>query len=134
MSELFRSPERPLVIYHLMYGKAQTTPCPMCTPLIDGFNGVPHHLAEYVDFAIAAAADPAPLRAHARSRGWDRLRLLSCGDSTFKLDLGSEDEEGNQDSTISVFTLGADGSPRHLQSTHPRMSADLDQRGIGLLC
>ncbi|HXQ18297.1 MAG TPA: DUF899 family protein [Acidimicrobiales bacterium] len=134
LSELFSSPERPLVIYHLMYGKAQTTPCPMCTLWVDGFDGVAHHLAENVDFAIAAAADLAPLRAHARSRGWDRLRLLSCGESTFKLDLGSEDEEGNQDSTVSVFILGADGSPRHWYSTHPRMSADLDQRGIDLLC
>lgn len=134
LTELFTSPDRPLVIYHLMYGKAQVTPCPMCTLWIDGFNGVAHHLAENVDFAIAAAADLAPLRAHARSRGWDRLRLLSCGQGSFKYDLGSEDSEGTQDSTVSVFTLASDGSPRHLYSAHPRMADDIDQRGIDLLC
>lgn len=134
LTELFTSPDRPLVIYHLMYGKAQVTPCPMCTLWIDGFNGVAHHLAENVDFAIAAAADLAPLRAHARSRGWDRLRLLSCGRGSFKYDLGSEDSEGTQDSTVSVFTLASDGSPRHLYSAHPRMADDIDQRGIDLLC
>jgi predicted dithiol-disulfide oxidoreductase (DUF899 family) len=133
LSELFTSPDRPLVIYHFMYGKAQTTACPMCTMWIDGFNGVAQHLAQNVDFAIAAAADLAPLRAHARVRGWDQLRLLSCADSTFKHDLKSEDDDGNQDSTISVFTLDPDGSPRHFYTAHPTMSDDIDQRGIDLL-
>ena len=40
LSELFTSPDRPLIVYHLMYGKAQTAACPMCTMWIDGFNGV----------------------------------------------------------------------------------------------
>jgi predicted dithiol-disulfide oxidoreductase (DUF899 family) len=133
LSELFTSPGRPLVIYQLMYGKAQEEPCPMCTLWIDGFNGIAHHLAENADFAVAAAADPAPLRAHARSRGWDRLRLLSCGDSTFKYDLGSEEADGTQDSAVSVFTLAADGTPRHFYSGRPHLSAAIDQRGIDLL-
>jgi Bacterial protein of unknown function (DUF899) len=32
-----------------------------------------------------------------------------------------------------VFTLGPDGAPRHFYSAHPRMSDDIDQRGIDLL-
>lgn len=133
LTELFRSAERPLLIYHFMYGKAQTEACPMCTLWIDGFNAVATHLAQNADFAVAAAADVPTLRAHARRRGWDRLRLLSCGDSTFKYDLGSEDEHGEQDSTISVFRLDADGRPEHTYAAHPRMAADIDQRGIDLL-
>jgi predicted dithiol-disulfide oxidoreductase (DUF899 family) len=133
LSELFTTSDRSLVIYQLMYGKAQRDPCPMCTLWIDGFNSIAHHLAENLDFAIAAAADVAPLRAHARSRGWERLRLLSCADSTFKYDLGSEDADGNQDSAISVFTLADDGTPRHFFTGRPPMSADIDQRGIDLL-
>jgi len=133
LSALFTAPDRPLVIYQMMFGKAQVTPCPMCTMWIDGFSGVARHIAQNVDFAIAAAADPAPLRAHARARGWDSLRLLSCGDSTFKYDLGSEDAEGGQDSAISVFTLGPDGAPRHNYTVHPRMSEEIDERGIDLL-
>src|SRR4051812_44595240 len=46
LSELFTEPGRPLVIYHLMYGKRQTKPCPMCTAWVDGINGVAHHLAQ----------------------------------------------------------------------------------------
>ncbi|WP_152648340.1 DUF899 family protein [Streptacidiphilus anmyonensis] len=133
LSELFTAPDRPLIVYHLMYGKKQTDPCPMCTLWIDGFNGVARHITQNADFAVAAAADPAALREHARNRGWDRLRLLSCGDSSFKYDLGSESEDGVQDSTVSVFTRDADGTVRHFYSAHPRMAEDIDQRGIDLL-
>lgn len=133
LSQLFTSPDRPLVMYHLMYGKAQTSPCPMCTMWNDGINGVARHLAQNVDFAVVAAADVAPLRAHARARGWDQLRLLSGRDNTFKYDLGSEDLDGNQDATVSVFTLDETGSPRHFYTAHPTMADDIDQRGIDLL-
>ena len=130
LSELFTAPDRSLVIYHFMFGKEQTVPCPMCTAWIDGVNGIAHHLAQSVDVAIVAAADVPTLRANARQRGWDNLRLLSAGESTFKYDLGSEDREGQQDSTISVFTRDADGTLRHFYSGHPWMSEDIKERGI----
>lgn len=130
LSELFTAPDRSLVIYHFMYGKKQSDPCPMCTAWIDSFNGIAHHLAQNVDLAIVAAADPATLRAHARKRGWDKLRLLSAGESTFKYDLGSEDGEGHQDSTVSVFTKDSDGTLRHFYSCHPRLAPDIEERGI----
>lgn len=133
LSELFTRPYRSLVIYHLMFGKKQSKPCPMCTAWIDGANGIAHHLAQNLDFAVVAAADLPTLRAHARSRGWDKLRLLSAADSTFKYDLGSEDREGGQDSTISVFTRDTDGTVRHFYSAHPRMASDIQERGIDLL-
>ena len=133
LSELFTAPDRSLLVYHFMYGKKQTDPCPMCTMWIDGYNGVAHHLAQNVDVAIVAAADPADLRAFARKRGWNRLRLLSAGDSTFKYDLGSEDREGNQDSTISVFARDGSGTLRHFYSAHPSMSEEIRERGIDLL-
>ncbi len=133
MSELFTQPNRPLVIYHFMYGKKQTSPCPMCTMWIDGYNGVAQHLAQNVDFAIAAAAEPGVLRAYARERGWTNLRLLSCSESSFKYDLASEDTEGNQDSTLSVITRDADGRLRHFYTMHPWMADEIEQRGIDLL-
>ena len=130
LSELFTLPDRSLVIYHFMFGKKQTTPCPMCTAWIDSFNGIAHHLAQNIDVAVVAAADPAPLRAHARKRGWNRLRLLSAADSTFKYDLGSEDRAGHQDSTVSVFTREDDGTLRHFYSVHPWLAPDIRERGI----
>jgi predicted dithiol-disulfide oxidoreductase (DUF899 family) len=133
LSELFTAPDRPVVIYHFMYGKKQTSPCPMCTMFIDGCNGVAHHLAQNVDLAIVAAAYPSVLRTYARSRGWDKLRLLSSSSNTFKYDLGSEDREGNQDSTISVFTREKDGTLRHFYTAHPSMAHDINERGLDLL-
>ena len=133
LSDLFTGPDRSLVIYHFMFGKTQTKPCPMCTMIIDSWNGAAHHVAQNVDVAIVAAADPAALRAHARQRGWDRLRLLSCGDNTFKYDLRSEDREGNQDSTVSVFTRDGKGTIRHFYTAHPSMADDIRERGLDLL-
>jgi predicted dithiol-disulfide oxidoreductase (DUF899 family) len=133
LSDIFTSPDRPLVMYQLMYGKAQSVPCEMCTMWIDGLNGVAHHLDQNVDFVVLAAADPPALRQHARNRGWRNVRLLSAGDSTFKFDLGSEDADGAQDSTVSVFTLDDDGQVRHRYSAHPRMDDAIAERGIDLI-
>jgi predicted dithiol-disulfide oxidoreductase (DUF899 family) len=133
LSELFTQPNRSLVIYHFMFGKKQAKACPMCTAWLDGANGIAHHLAQNLDFAVVAAADPPTLRAYARERGWDKLRLLSAGNSTFKYDLGSEDREGGQDSTVSVFTRDAGGTVHHSYSAHPWMSPDIKERGIDLL-
>jgi predicted dithiol-disulfide oxidoreductase (DUF899 family) len=130
LSKLFTAPDRSLVIYHFMFGKKQTTACPMCTAWIDGYNGVAPHIAQNVDLAIVAAADLPTLRGYARNRGWDKLRLLSAGDGTFKYDLGSEDREGGQDSTISVFTRDSDGTLRHFYSGHPWLGEDIKERGI----
>ena len=121
LSELFSAPDQALVIYHFMYGKRQTKACPMCTLWIDGFNGVAHHLARNVDFAIVAAADPPTLRAHARKRGWNKLRLLSAAEgSTFKYDLGSEDRDGQS----GLDGVGVHpGSGRHASPLLQRASA-----------
>jgi predicted dithiol-disulfide oxidoreductase (DUF899 family) len=133
LSELFTKPDRALVVYHFMFGKKQAKACPMCTAWIDGANGIAHHLAQNLDFAVVAAADVPTLRAFARDRGWDKLRLISAATGTFKYDLGSENREGAQDSTISVFTRDAQGNVRHFYSAHPRMSVEIKERGIDLL-
>lgn len=133
LSDLFSAPDRALVVQHVMYGKKQQTPCPMCTLWVDGLNAVARHIRRNADYVIASAAGPAPLRAHARSRGWDNVRLLSCGDGTFQYDFGAENEEGYQNSAFSVFTLDPDGSPRHFYTSHPQMADDVGERGIDLL-
>ncbi len=128
LSELFTQPDRSLVIYHFMFGKKQTEACPMCTMWIDGYNAVAPHLAQRIDFAIVAAPPLGALQSYARSRGWDNLRLLTDTGS-FKYDLASEDADGNQDSTISVFRVARD-EVRHFYTGHPWLSADINQRGI----
>jgi len=133
LSELFSAPDRALVVYHFMYGKAQTEPCPLCTMWIDGYNAAAPHLSQNVDFVVVAAADPAAITAHAAARGWNHLRLLSAGDTTFKYDLGSEEADGTQTEWISVFTRGDDGRVRHVYSKGAQMADDRRERGIDLL-
>lgn len=134
LAELFTRPDRALIVYHFMFGKRQTSPCPMCTMWIDGFDGVAGHVTQNADLVVVAAADLVELREHARRRGWRRLRLVSAGTSTFKADLGSEDASGNQASMISVLTLEEDGRVRHRYAGTPSVSAERNERGIDLLC
>jgi predicted dithiol-disulfide oxidoreductase (DUF899 family) len=133
LSELFSARDRSLIVYHFMFGKAQTEPCPLCTMWIDGYDAVAPHLLQNADLVIVAAADPEALRAHAASRGWRNLRLLSAGDSTFKFDLGSEEPDGTQTEWISVFTRDGDGNVRHVFSKGAQLADDRRERGIDLL-
>lgn len=133
LSELFTAPDRALIVYHFMYGKGTPDPCPLCTMWIDGYNAAARHVAQNADFVVVAAAPPATIQAHAISRGWSDLRLLSAGNSTFKYDLGSEEADGEQVERISVFTLGADGEVHHVYSKGAEMADDRRERGIDLL-
>jgi predicted dithiol-disulfide oxidoreductase (DUF899 family) len=133
LSQLFSAPDRALVLYHFMYGKSQTDPCPLCTMWIDGYNAAVPHLSQNIDFAVVAAAEPAAIRAHAALRGWNNLRLISAGDTTFKYDLGSEEADGSQTEWVSVFILDDDGSVVHRYSKGAQMADDRRERGIDLL-
>jgi predicted dithiol-disulfide oxidoreductase (DUF899 family) len=133
LHELFSGPGRPLIVYHLMFGKLQTSPCPMCTMWVDGMNGIARHVTPNADLVVVAAAETGPLSEFAAARGWSDIRLLSAGDSSFKFDLGSEDAEGVQDSRVSVFVRDSEGTVHHTYTGAPRMSDDIDQRGIDLL-
>ena len=103
LSELCSAPGRPLVLYHFMFGKMQEHACPTCSMWADGWEGAIRHVADNVDFAVVAAAPIHEWRALARERGWTNLRLLSAAGSSFKLDLGGEDEAGYQSPFLSVY-------------------------------
>ena len=133
LSELFTGPNRALIVYHFMYGKAQPDPCPLCTMWIDGYNAASPHIVQNADFVVLAAAEPEAIRAHAASRGWGNLRLVSAGESTFKYDLGSEERDGTQTEWISVFTRAGDGTVRHFYSKGAQVADDRRERGIDLL-
>ncbi len=133
LSELFTAPGRPLILYHYMFGKKQTDPCPMCSMWIDGYNAIAHHVRQRADFVILAAADVEELRNVAKQRGWDNIRLLSAGGSTFKKDYSSETDDGEQIERISVFTRDDDGAVRHFYSAGAELAPDQRERGIDLL-
>jgi len=103
----------------------------MCTMWADGWAGVARHLAERVDFALVSGGPVSELAALAETRGWDNLRLLGAADSTFKVDIGGEDEHGHQSPFISVYGLDG-GRPRLSYSGGAHISGD-HWRGVDLL-
>ena len=132
LSELFDEDHDQLVLIHFMYGGAQTDPCPMCTMWTDGYNGVAEHVRQKACLALVAEADLSQLRAWARERGWDNIRLLSSAGSTFKRDLRMADEDGSQHPGVSIFTRNPDGSVRHIY-TCEAVLAEGHWRGVDLL-
>ena len=135
LSGSFSAPDRTLVLYHFMYGKAQTEPCPLCTMWIDGYNAVAPHLTQNVYFAVVAAAGPFPaISAHA-ALAWlgqpapAQRRRARCSSTTS----AAREADGTQTEWISVFTRGGDGSVRHAYSKGAQLAGDCRERGIDLL-
>jgi len=131
LSELFTDPSKPLVVYHFMYGKRQEQPCPMCSMWTDGWNAVAGHLAERLNFVVAASSPAEEWTRLATGRGWTNLRLASAAPSTFKVDIGGEDADGNQWPFLSVYEL-VDGEPRLTYSGGAHIAGD-HWRGVDLL-
>ena len=132
LSALFTRPDLPLVVVHFMFGKKQTEPCPMCTLLADGYSGILDHLSQCVNFVVAVAGDVVEFERGAQGRGWDGLRVVSSGDTSFKRDLGMEDREGAQMPGVTVLELAEDGSVQHFY-TGGAMMGDGHDRGMDLL-
>ena len=105
LAELAR--ERPLVIYHFMFGGPMEQPCPMCSMWADGWNAVTEHVAENVDFVLVTNGTVAQNAALAEKHGWQDLKWLSAAGNTFKVDYDSADGDGNQWPTITVFERDA---------------------------
>ncbi len=132
LADLFLDPAKPLVLMQFMFGENQTSPCPMCSMWADGYDGVVAHLEQNLNFGVVVAGDLTAFRGHARSRGWQNLRLLSSQGTSFKRDFGMEDESGGQMPGASVFTLGDDGAVRHFY-TGGAFMAPGHFRGMDLL-
>jgi predicted dithiol-disulfide oxidoreductase (DUF899 family) len=131
LSQLFG--DKPsLVVYHFMFGEAQTEPCPMCTMWSDGWDAVAPHVAQRVAFAVCSAAPYADFAAYGRERGWRNLRLLSAAGTSFKSDFESELPNGGQIPVVTVFRRDDDGSVR-LAYRGCAMQRDGVFRGVDLL-
>lgn len=111
-SGLFAPGKDTLVLYSFMYGPDWEQPCPLCTSLLDSLNGSAPHIADQVNLAVVARAPLPKLRAWARQRNWDRLRLLSSADNTYNADYFAEDGEGGQWPLVNVFRRDG-GDIRH---------------------
>ena len=102
LSELFGSDQSTLFIYSFMYAPDMDEACPMCTSILDALDAQVTHIDEQISTAVVAKHDPETIEAHARSRGWSNLRLLSSRSNGYNADYWGE-VDGNQTTTANVF-------------------------------
>ena len=87
LADLFRGNSQ-LIIYHLMFGPDYEAPCPSCSSIADGFNGVAIHLANHdVTLGAVSRAPLGKLRAFKKRIGWSFPWASSFG-SDFNADFG----------------------------------------------
>ena len=109
-----------LVVYSYMFGP-DSDPCPMCTPLLDGLNGVEDHVRQRLSLVVVAESSPERLWEWRRRRGWQRLRLLSSAGTTYNRDYHGKTTEGHDTTMLNVFHRHPEGA-RH--SGGPRWRTD----------
>jgi len=132
LSGLFERGSGTLIVFHYMWKPDDQNPCPMCTMWTDGYNAVAPHVSRNAAMVVVAKQDAATVRAFADQRGWDKLRTVSSGGTSFNLDFGMEDADGNQMPGVSVFVKNANGQIHHFYTLSAIMGDD-HYRGMDLL-
>ncbi|MBT3810123.1 MAG: DUF899 family protein [Rhodospirillaceae bacterium] len=107
-SELFAPGKDTLIVYSFMYPEGGN-PCPACTSLIDGLDGLAPHLTDRMNFAVFAKTPVADFRAWAQARGWRNVRLLSTNGTSYNTDYVTERDGSDQIPIINVFKRTPDG-------------------------
>jgi predicted dithiol-disulfide oxidoreductase (DUF899 family) len=121
LSELFEDGKDTLFLYSFMFvpgpgGELLGSPCPSCTSIIDAVAGQYEHVRQTISMAVAAKAPIERFRAHAHSRRWAGIRMLSSAANTYNVDYHAEKEDGSQWPIASVF-VRRDGRIRHSWSS-----------------
>jgi predicted dithiol-disulfide oxidoreductase (DUF899 family) len=93
-----------LVAYSWMFGPEREQPCPMCTNLLDSWDGQARAIGERVSLAILARSPIERLIAYKKVRGWRSLRVFSDVTGDFSRDYYGVSPEGEDIAGFSVFT------------------------------
>lgn len=104
-----------LIVYHYMFGPERTKPCPMCTNLLDAWDGNADDIAQRVSMVVAARSPLARLLAVKRARGWKNLRMVSSLSDDFSRNYAASPDGGLDEGGAIVFTR-RDGTVRHFWS------------------
>ncbi len=108
LSQLFAPGKESLIVYSYMYGPNMERPCASCTSILDGLNGTAPHAAQRVNLVVVAKSPIQRIRAIARERGWNNLRLLSSAANSYNRDYFGETAEGSQLPALNVFARRGD--------------------------
>jgi predicted dithiol-disulfide oxidoreductase (DUF899 family) len=110
-----------LVAYSYMFGPERVRPCPMCTNLLDAWDGNAADIAQRAALVVIARSPYARLAAWKAERGWRHLRLFSDLTGGFFRDYLGLSPEGEEMPAHNVFTR-RDGAVRHFWSAEMALS------------
>lgn len=121
-----------LAVYSYMFGPQRARPCPMCTNLLDSWDGNAADIAQKLSLVVVARSPIETLVAWKRERGWKNLRIASDLDQAYSRDYLGLQPNGSEEGIFNVFTR-RDGRIRHFWATEMTAStADpgQDHRGV----
>jgi predicted dithiol-disulfide oxidoreductase (DUF899 family) len=101
-----------LAVYSYMFGPHRQRPCPMCTNLLDAWDGNAEDAAQKMSLVVVARSPIQRLIDWKRERGWKALRLVSDVTGDYSRDYLALRPDGGEDGILNVFTR-RDGSLRH---------------------
>jgi len=104
-----------LAVFSYMFGPQRQRPCPMCTNLLDAWEGNAADIAQNLSLVVVARSPIEKLAAWKRERGWKHLRLASDLNDAFSRDYFALLPDGSESGILSIFTR-SDGSVRHFWS------------------
>lgn len=115
ISELFSDGKDTLAIYSLMFGPDRERPCPFCSRLLQQLDSGADQVNQAIDFVVAARSPIERIEAAARDKGWQRLRFVSSGASTYNLDYHGSSPDGDDSGILNIFHKDGD-TIRHVWS------------------
>jgi predicted dithiol-disulfide oxidoreductase (DUF899 family) len=104
-----------LVAYSYMFGPQRERPCPMCTNLLDSWDGVADDVGQHASLVVIARSPIEKLAAWKRERGWKHLRLYNDANGAYTRDYFGVAPDGSEIPAMNVFTR-RDGTIRHFWS------------------
>jgi predicted dithiol-disulfide oxidoreductase (DUF899 family) len=114
LADLFGD-KQTLATYIYMFGPQRERPCPMCTNLLDAWDGNADDLDQRISLVVIARSPIAKLMAWKKERGWKNLRLYSDIDGAYCRDYFGVAPDGSDIPAVNVFTR-RDGTVRHFWS------------------
>ncbi len=104
-----------LVVYNYMFGPERKKPCPMCTNLLDAWDGNADDVAQRAALVVVARSPLERMIEVKKARGWKNLKLASVTGDDFTHNYGGEPDGGLDAGGAAVFTR-KDGTIRHFWS------------------
>lgn len=108
-----------LIVYSMMYGPEREKGCPMCSSLIDSWDGEARHIEQRAALVVIARSPINRILDYAGERGWTGLKFYSGPSGDFW-----EDFNDSRDADTPAFTVfKRDGNTiRHFYSAEGGMN------------